>query len=273
MSKVLFRLLAAGLLAVLPGVAGAGAPSIPHPEVSLLVAGGGPGPDGRYRAAVRMDLADGWHTYWRHPGDAGLPPVLDTAGSGNLAGVEVRYPAPERYFDGFGTSIVYHGRLVLPILVAPADPARPVSLRIDFRFGFCREVCVPGAAVLEATLDPAAPADPAAAALVDAALARVPAPEQPGLLPAVEAVTAIDPETVEVRVRTGEGAAPTVDLFVEPPADWYIGQPEPVRRDGDLAVFSLSLGGRPKTARTTGTPMRFTVTTPDGGVEATRPLP
>ena len=46
-------------------------------------------------AAVEIRLAPGWHTYWRVPGEAGIPPRFDWSGSQNLAAVAYEWPRPE----------------------------------------------------------------------------------------------------------------------------------------------------------------------------------
>src|SRR4029079_14975580 len=55
-----------------------------------------------YRAAVEIKLQDGWKTYWRYPGDSGVPPALDFSKSRNVKSVTVLYPAPSKFPDGAG---------------------------------------------------------------------------------------------------------------------------------------------------------------------------
>src|SRR5512136_615401 len=47
-------------------------------------------------AGVQIRLNPGWHTYWRSPGDSGVPPEFDWSGSKNLKQAQVLYPAPHR---------------------------------------------------------------------------------------------------------------------------------------------------------------------------------
>ena len=62
------------------------------------------------RAGIEIRLAPGWKTYWRYPGDSGIPPRFDFSPSKNVKSVTVRYPAPHRLTDESGTSIGYkHG--------------------------------------------------------------------------------------------------------------------------------------------------------------------
>src|SRR6185312_14177680 len=73
-------------------------------------------PAGRvFRAGVEIRLQDGWKTYWRYPGDSGVPPVFDFSTSQNVKSVSVLYPAPSRFPDGAGgSSIGYKGDVILP---------------------------------------------------------------------------------------------------------------------------------------------------------------
>src|SRR5918998_4531854 len=98
---------------------------------------------GRIDGGIEILLDPGWYTYWRNPGEAGVPPVFDFSGSENVAAVEVLYPAPERFDDGASVSLVYKDEVVFPVEITPLDPSRPITLRVDASFGVCREVCIP----------------------------------------------------------------------------------------------------------------------------------
>lgn len=84
---------------------------------------------GRVAGAVEIALEPGWHTYWREPGEAGIPPVFDFSGSENVEKIEVAYPAPERLDDGSGVSLVYRDEAVFPLKVTPVLAKRPVTVR------------------------------------------------------------------------------------------------------------------------------------------------
>src|SRR5271155_4609856 len=72
------------------------------------------------RAGIEIRLDPGWKTYWRYPGDSGVPPTLDFTGSENVKSVTALWPAPERFSDGAGGhSIGYRGDVVLPLRVVP----------------------------------------------------------------------------------------------------------------------------------------------------------
>lgn len=99
--------------------------------------------NGTRMAAIRIDLAPGWKTYWRSPGDAGIPPHFDWSRSRNLAGVSILWPAPKVYPQNGMRTIGYKDQLVLPIAVAPRNAAKPVRLRVKLDIGVCHDICVP----------------------------------------------------------------------------------------------------------------------------------
>src|SRR5271163_5124622 len=82
------------------------------------------------RAGVEIRLDPGWKTYWRDPGDSGVPPSFDFSGSENVKSVSVEWPAPERFADGAGgNSIGYLDHVILPLRIAAVNTGKPTSLQ------------------------------------------------------------------------------------------------------------------------------------------------
>ena len=107
---------------------------------------------GTYMAGLDMGLAPDWKTYWRAPGEAGIPPEFDWSGSQNVAAVQVHWPSPQVFTLNGMQSIGYHDAVLLPLEVTPKDPAQPVLLHLDMRLGICNKICMPAALTLEAAL-------------------------------------------------------------------------------------------------------------------------
>lgn len=107
-------------------------------------------PDGHRMTALLVELAPGWKTYWRSPGDAGVPPSFDWSGSDNLDRIEIHWPRPEIIQSGGMRTLGYHDRLVLPIEAVPVDAAKPISLQAKVDFGICESICVPAHVELKA---------------------------------------------------------------------------------------------------------------------------
>jgi DsbC/DsbD-like thiol-disulfide interchange protein len=95
------------------------------------------------RAGIEIRLKPGWHTYWRYPGDAGVPPKFDFTGSQNVKDVEVLWAAPQRISEEGGTSIGYTSDVTFPLLVVPSDASKPSVLRLKLDYGVCAKICVP----------------------------------------------------------------------------------------------------------------------------------
>lgn len=114
--------------------------------------------NGTHMAGLDLVLAPGWKTYWRSPGDAGIPPSFDWSGSQNVKSVRLHWPAPEVFQLNGMQTIGYRDRLVLPVEVTPADPSLPVRLRVRMDLGVCDEICLP--ASLDLAADLAAPGAP-----------------------------------------------------------------------------------------------------------------
>lgn len=130
--------------------------------------------NGHHMAALHLSLAPHWKTYWRAPGDAGIPPVFDWSGSRNLQAVALHWPSPDVFDLNGMRSIGYHDELVLPIEVIPEDPSQPVDLKVNLFLGICKDICLPAELDLAVALDGSGQSDGRiAAALADAPLTAV----------------------------------------------------------------------------------------------------
>ena len=99
--------------------------------------------DGTRMAALRFELAPGWKTYWRAPGEAGIPPRFDWRGSRNVDAVEILWPTPEQTITNGMRTIGYAHDVVLPVRITPARRGAPVTLSADIEIGVCRDICMP----------------------------------------------------------------------------------------------------------------------------------
>ena len=86
------------------------------------------------RAGIQIRLAAGWKTYWRYPGDSGVPPRFDFTHSENVKDVVVAWPAPHAFTEEGSVSIGYQGDVIFPLVVIPQDPRKPTLLRLDLDY-------------------------------------------------------------------------------------------------------------------------------------------
>jgi DsbC/DsbD-like thiol-disulfide interchange protein len=222
------------------------------------------------RAGLEIKLKPGWKTYWRYPGDSGVPPALDFSGAQNLKAVTGLYPAPQRFPVGAGgSSIGYTRNVIFPLHVVAQDGGRPVTLRVKLDYAVCEKLCVPAKAELELVLTGGASAQDAA---IDAAEARVPRSAEIGgggplAIRAVHREAGAGKPRVVVDVAAPAGQMAT--LFAEgPTAQWALPLPEPVAgASAGSQRFAFALDGFPPGATVSGATLRLTAVTSDGAIE------
>jgi DsbC/DsbD-like thiol-disulfide interchange protein len=221
---------------------------------------------GHRLAGVQIELDPGWKTYWRVPGESGVPPVFDWSGSDNLKRAEVLYPAPARLHDQGGEAIGYKEEVIFPVEVEASDPARPVSLKLDLHFAVCQAICVPAEATLALALPPAREPD-ADGALVRAALAKVPLAAVGGLAVSDARLRpAPAGEGYELVVRLDGPGASEADIFVEGFQDAYFGKPRPLDTASRSALYRLPVVGLKQPDGLIGKPLMLTVVARDSSV-------
>ena len=239
-------------------------------DVRLLADRGANAP---LRAGVEIKLKAGWKTYWRYPGDAGVPPRFDWSGSENLAAVDVKWPAPERFVDESGSqSIGYHGDIVFPLIVHPADPARPVNLKLKLDFAVCEKLCVPAEAELMLEI-PAGVDTPLG--LLDQAKRRVPRRATLGENAGGLAITRVSLERGATPHVLIEGSAPdgAFDLFAEGPDDrWALALPEKIESKDGKFRFQFLIDGVPPGGPPIPSKLILTLVAGDKAIEVETPL-
>lgn len=99
--------------------------------------------DGRHIAGLKVTLAPGWKTYWRAPGEGGIPPIFNWSGSSNVAAVGVHYPVPVVFDQNGIRSIGYQEDVVFPLIIDAQDNSGAIRLRGEVEMGVCHDICIP----------------------------------------------------------------------------------------------------------------------------------
>lgn len=220
-------------------------------------------------AGIQLRMEPGWKTYWRNPGDAGVPPRFDWSGSKNLKSAEVLYPAPHRFADAGGTAIGYKSDVVFPVKITPERSGEPVKLALVFDYGLCKDLCIPNEVTLGVALPPNL--GKGDARLLKTALSRVPEPAQTDTLPRIARITAkLDGPvpTLEIEALFPSGASGT-DLFVESP-EVVVPVPKvlgPMK--GGKQRFTVTFYSPAEAAAIKGKPLTFTLVSSDGSTDTT----
>ena len=113
--------------------------------------------------ALRLRIEPGWHTYWRNPGDSGIPTSLRWELPNGFAAGDIVWPYPERHPLADVMNYGYAGEVLhlVPISV-PADAHDRVDLKAEAKWLVCSDICIPGKADVKLSLPIAAdaPEDP-----------------------------------------------------------------------------------------------------------------
>src|SRR3954447_20548258 len=208
---------------------------------------------------VAIQLQPGWKTYWRTPGDSGVPPRFDFSKSDNVEAVTVLWPAPMKFDDGAGgIALGYKQQVVLPLRIVAKNADKPVTLRAGINYAVCEKLCIPVEASAELAFASVASTEDG---ILSAALDAVPKPATIG-----------DPNPLTIRDVKRDGktgvlvdvAAPDakdVSLFVEGPTpDWALPVPK-LLEHGPPGVkrFAFDLDGLPPGANPDGAALKLTL--------------
>jgi DsbC/DsbD-like thiol-disulfide interchange protein len=208
---------------------------------------------------IAFQLQPGWKTYWRTPGDSGVPPKFDFSKSDNVEAVTVLWPAPKQFDDGAGgVSLGYHDQIVLPLRIVAKNVDKPVTLRAEIKYAVCEKLCIPVEANAELAFNSVASTEDSA---LFAALDTVPKPANVG-----------DPNPLTIRDVKREGKSQvlvdvvtpddrTVNLFVEGPTpDWGLPVPKLVEHSPPgVKRFSFQLDGVPPGVNPNGAALKLTL--------------
>jgi DsbC/DsbD-like thiol-disulfide interchange protein len=216
---------------------------------------------------IGMQIQQGWKTYWRNPGDSGVPPRFDFSKSDNVEAVTVLWPAPTKFDDGAGGhSLGYHNQIVLPLRIVAKNADKPVTLRADINYAVCEKICIPVEANAELSFASVASTEDGA---LSAALDTVPKPASIG-----------DPNPLTIRDVKREGkstvlvdvVAPDskeVSLFVEGPTpDWGLPIPNQIEKSPPgVKRFTFELDGLPPGVKPDGAALKLTLVSGDRSYE------
>lgn len=195
---------------------------------------------GRIRGAVEIRLKPGWKTYWRDPGEAGIPPHISLSHLSDVKGVELYFPPPQRISDAYTTWAGYKHSVTLPVVFTSAPSESAGIVEGDVMLGICETICIP----FQASFSFDAGADPdntEHAVQVENAFASLPA----------EARNGFQVETVS---RSEEGflfqaeipaAQDDPALFLAGPENVRLTMPRLVTRNGTTATFSAAFLNSP----------------------------
>lgn len=208
--------------------------------------------DSTLEAGLEFRFAEGWHGYWRTPGDAGIPPTVDWSASENISGAEISWPAPHRLVIEELQNSVYENDVILPVKLHLKQAHTSVRVKASIEYAACSEICVPLQAELALPLPTGAEASSAESVLIDSARKSVPGSAEAAGIDVIRtrfAGTASEP-TLVIDLQSKAEAFVRPDLFVEGAGNGIPPAPKvDLHGDGKTARLTVRLGALPPSDR------------------------
>lgn len=229
-----------------------------------------PAEDGSIRAVLDVDLLPGWKTYWRDPGEAGVPPSIETEGSDNISSATIHFPAPERIKDAYSIWAGYDYPVLFPITLKQDDPGAASVLEAKIFLGICETICIPFQTSFTLEIDPEKPANAFEKRLVTRAFNSL--PEQSGDGFEVVGKTVGEDGTLSLSIATPDQDE-NGELFVTGPPGWRFDTPQIASHDGNIVTYHVSVNRTPDGETLDGQPIGITVKASGRAMETELVLP
>lgn len=220
-----------------------------------------PDAGGKIRAGLQIEPKPGWITYWREPGNSGIPPQLTIAAGSGVTLDSIAYPVPKHFFNGAIEDIAYDAPVTLPLSLTASGKA-PVTIDATAFIGICRDICVPFQANLSVTLGPAIQSHPEEEAILAAADAALPKPPSDDFKVTAHAI-APDRKTLSLTLTLPGGGSAAPDIIVTGPSGYAFTKQIGGKRDGATFKTDIAIGKLPKDYDLSG--KRWSLLVIDGG--------
>ncbi|MGO6790116.1 protein-disulfide reductase DsbD domain-containing protein [Rhizobium ruizarguesonis] len=203
---------------------------------------------GKIRAALQIEPKPGWITYWKEPGNSGIPPQITITPESGVSLDAIAYPVPKHFFKGGIEDIAYDAPVTLPLSLTAAGKG-PVAIDASAFIGICKDICIPFQANFQLKLGPAMQSHPEEEAILQAADASLPKPPSVDFGVTAHAMSP-DRKTLSLTLALpgggpGEGkAAP--DIIVTGPSGYAFTKQIGGKRDGAAFKVDVPIGKLPK---------------------------
>ncbi len=229
-----------------------------------------PDAEGHIRAALQIEPQPGWITYWREPGQSGIPPQVTLAPGSGVTLEKASYPTPKQIMVGNIQEIGYDAPVTLPLDFRTTSKA-PAKLDLTAFIGLCKDICIPFQA--DYSLELPAGEQPATheLALLDAAKASLPqAPSSDFALQSHRLSS--DAKTLALRLTLPEATGDAPTIYVTGPAGYAFFEQANAKREGTAYSADITIGKLPKNYDTKGKTWGILVVDGDRAMETTLAL-
>lgn len=200
--------------------------------------------DGKIRAALQIEPKPGWITYWREPGNSGIPPQITIAPESGVRLDAIAYPVPKHFFNGTVEDIAYDAPVTLPLSLTTAAKG-PTEIDASAFIGICKDICIPFQANFALKLGLAIQSHPQEEAILQAADATLPKPPSAAFDVTAHAMSA-DMKTLSMTIALPGEETGAPDIIVTGPSGHAFTKQIGGKREGAAFKTDISIGKLPK---------------------------
>ena len=164
-----------------------------------------------FYVGVRLQMQDGWHTYWENPGDSGSPFEANWSTDEGVIVENVQWPTPITIPYPPLMTYGYEGDIVFPFQVFRSQETELKTISVDFNFLICADICIPESASLSLDLSVIAPNE-----VLDKQIRSLPTK-------LISTESSIKGDNLVVRFQSD---APFLNAYLFPREDNYFSYPE-----------------------------------------------
>lgn len=220
---------------------------------------------GRVTGGVEINLREGWKTYWRSPGDSGIPPQFDFSKSEGFIHGETFLPAPTHIIGSEASYVGYKKNVTFIFHGQPTGSTGKIELNLFL--GVCEEICIPAQAQFEMPLSTLYQSDPETFVRLENASAKL--PSTPSDAFKIQNINVTDANSLQISVKLPQSeSAP--QLFAEGPANWFIEPAKLLGHQDGMADFHLDLSHIPSGSDIAKTQLRYTIAAGGKSIEEIR---
>ena len=229
-----------------------------------------PDAEGHIRAALQIEPQPGWITYWREPGQSGIPPQVTLAPESGVALEKASYPTPKQITVGNIQEIGYDAPVTLP-LDFKVEGKVPAKLELTAFIGLCKDICIPFQAEYSLALPVGEQPTTHELALLDAAKASLPQPPSSDFTLQNHSLSA-DAKTLSLSLTLPEATGKAPTIYVTGPTGYAFFQQANAKREGTIYSADITIGKLPKNYDIKGKTWGILVVDGDRAMETTLAL-
>ncbi|MCF6369858.1 protein-disulfide reductase DsbD domain-containing protein [Rhizobium halophilum] len=203
-----------------------------------------PNADGIVRGALQIEPSPGWITYWKEPGDAGIPPQLLVSPGTEVGLRKLDYPVPKRIDNGSLRDIGYDHPVTLPFELSMKTAKSPLKVVVSAFIGLCRNICIPFQADFTLTLT-SLEATPVQEAIV-LATAQATLPEAQSTDFAVTHYRLTGNQKLHLKLKIPPATTAPPQVIVTGPHGYAFFGSENGRREGDEYLLDVAIEKLPE---------------------------